>query len=113
MKRGLWFSLVAPALAFGAEGAFGWWIGNWMCASRSFATGQITVGVVTLAMLAVAVTGLMSGLSNYRSIHPAQVAADRLEFMALGGVIVSASFVVGLIWFGLSAAFVHHCGGMR
>ncbi len=109
----LWFPLVAPALAFGAEGAFGWWIGARICEHMSIASGRVVVAVVTLAMLAISAGALATALGSYRRANPGGVAADRVQFMALGGVLVSTAFLVGLVWFGLNAAFVHQCGGAR
>ena len=112
--RRLWFPLVAPPFAFGAAGAFGWWIGAGICTSYSIASVRILVAIVSIAMLGVSVAALSTGLSSYREARLARYAvADRVEFMALGGVLVSASFVVGLIWFALNAVFINGCGGMR
>ncbi len=112
--RDLWFPLVAPPLAFGADGAFGWWAGAQICRSMSIGSVRVLVGGVTLAMLIVSLAGLATGVRSYRQASAAaHAAADRVEFMALGGVLVSSSFVVGLIWFWLNAVFVTVCGGMR
>ena len=111
--RSLWFPLIAPVVAFGVEGAVGWWAGDWMCRSMSFAAGRAGIAVVTIAMLAVTVGGLMTAVANVHAANPERIAGDRVEFMALGGVFVSTAFAVGLVWFGLNAAFVRQCGGMR
>ncbi len=112
--RRLWFPLVAPPLAFGVEGAFGWWIGAGICTSYSIASVRAVVAIISIVMLAVVVAGLSTGVSSYREARVTRYAvADRVEFMALGGVLVSASFIVGLIWFGLNALFIDVCGGMR
>jgi hypothetical protein len=110
----LWFPLVAPPLAFGAEGAFGWWAGAKICTSLSIGSVRALIGVVTIAMLVVALVGLSTGVNSYRAVSATHhAAADRVEFMAFAGVLVSTSFVVGLIWFGLNAVFINVCGGMR
>jgi hypothetical protein len=112
--RRLWFSLLAPPAAFGAEGAFGWAVGSGVCTSVSIGTARTLVAVVSLVMLAIAAAALMTGIGSYReALVTRHAAADRVEFMALGGVLVSASFVVGVIWFGLNAVFLNVCGGMR
>lgn len=111
--RGLWFSLIAPVVAFGVEGAVGWWAGDWMCRSTSFAAGRALIAIVTVLMLAIAVSGLMTAIGHVQTANRQGIAGDRVEFMALGGVFVSTAFAVGLVWFGLNAAFVRQCGGMR
>jgi hypothetical protein len=65
-------------------------------------------------MFAVACVGLIAGMQSWREASARRrAAADRVEFMALGGVLVSAAFVVGIGWAGLSAVFLDVCGGMR
>jgi hypothetical protein len=110
----LWFPLVAPPLAFGAEGAFGWWAGAQLCTSLSIRSARVLIGMVSVAMLAIAIVALWTGIRGYREASATRDAAgDRIEFMALGGVLVSVSFVVGLIWSALNGVFVTGCGGMR
>jgi hypothetical protein len=110
----LWFPLLAPPLAFAAEGAFGWWIGAGICTSYSIGSVRILVAIVSIATLIVASAGLSTGIQSYRAASATHHAAgDRVEFMALGGVFVSSAFLVGLIWFGLNAVFINSCGGMR
>jgi hypothetical protein len=80
----------------------------------SLTTVRALIGIVTLAMIAVAGAGLTFAVANYREAAAvADVEADRLTFMALGGVIVSGTFLVGLIWFGLSGLLITVCGGIR
>jgi hypothetical protein len=109
----LWFSLLAPAAAFGIEGAFGWWIGARICTSMPIDVGRAAVGAVTLVALAIAGAGLIAAIHSVREANANGVASDRVEFMALGGVFVSTSFLVGVLWFGLNAAFITQCGGVR
>ena len=109
----LWFPLLAPMFAFGIEGAFGWWVGAWICESASIGAGRVWVAIVTVAMLVVTLSALTTAVGSYRRANPAEVAGDRVQFMALGGVLVSTAFAVGLVWFGLNAVFLHQCGGMR
>jgi hypothetical protein len=110
----LWFPLVAPPLAFGAEGAFGWWIGDRICTSLSIGSVRAIAGGVSVAMVVLAVAATVMGLGSYRAVSGhTDVAGDRVEFMALGGVLVSIVFLIGLIWFALNPLFIRGCGGMR
>jgi hypothetical protein len=108
----LWFPLVAPAVAFSVAGLFGWAIGARVCTSISLGTARLLIGVMSLAMLGVSCLALLSGLDNFRQT-PHRHTEDRVEFMALGGVLVSASFVIGTLWFVLNPALLHGCGGVR
>ncbi len=113
-RRRLWFSLLVPTAAFGIEGAFGWWIGDRICTSMPIGAVRLWVGAVTIATLVLTGWALWAGIGNYREATAAAEAyADRVQFMALGGVLVSASMLVGLIWFGFNAILVNVCGGMR
>jgi hypothetical protein len=65
---------------------------------------RITLGIITVALLAV---GVIAGLTSYRnwrmlSREPELIEAEgreRQEYMALFGLVVSASMVMGMIWF--------------
>jgi hypothetical protein len=112
--RRLWFPLVAPAAAFGAAGAFGWWMGARICTASSVGAARSLVAVVTAAMIVVAGAALATGLDNYRRARAAaEAAGDRTEFMAMAGVFVSTSLLIGLVWFVLNPVFIDVCGGMR
>ena len=110
----LWFPMIAPAAAWAAEGLFGWWAGAQICTSMSISGVRASVTIVSLVMLTVAVAALVMALSNWReSGARSHAESDRIEFISLGGVLVSSAFVVGIAWSGLSAAMLNVCGGMR
>jgi hypothetical protein len=112
--RRLWFPLVAPPVAFGVVGFVGWWAGTQICTSLSIGAARLWVGIVSLAMLIVALGGLAMSIRSYRDAGATRrVAGDRVGFMLLGGVLVSTSLVVGLVWSALNALFITGCGRMR
>jgi hypothetical protein len=111
--RRVWFSLLAPAAAFAVVEIVGWAVGTRACTSMSIASVRIVTGIVALGGLVVACAGLAAGVGSYRRVSSTDVAGDRGLFLAMGGVFTSASFVVGLIWFGLNALFIDVCGHMR
>ena len=109
----VWFSLVAPAAAFTVVEIVGWAVGTRACSSMSIASVRIVAGIAALAGLIVACAGLATGVGSYRRAASSDVAGDRGVFLAMGSVFTSASFAVGLIWFGLNALFIDVCGHMR
>ncbi len=110
----LWFGLIAAPAAWLIELLFGWWVGARICTSMSIPAVRMTAGIFSVAMLAIAGTALFTGVHNWREATATErAAADRVEFMAFGGVLVSAAFVIAIVWSGLSAAVINVCGGMR
>jgi len=111
----LWFGILAAPAAWIAQGALGWFFGYRICTSMSIASVRTTLGVISVLAIAVTVVGLITGWRNYRqSDGDVGVDAwDRVAFMSLAGVFVSAAFLVGAIWAGLTPVFLDSCGGMR
>jgi len=111
----LWFGvLVAPA-AWIAQGALGWFFGYRVCTSMSIAAVRTTLGVISVLAIAMTIAGLITGVMNWRQTDGdvGVEAWDRVAFMSLAGVFVSASFLVASIWAGLTPVLLSSCGGMR
>lgn len=112
--RRLWFGLLAAPAAWSAEGLFGWYVGGHICGAFSVGAARVLVGTASVAMLALAAGGLLTAWRSWQAISAAPHArADRVEFMSFGGVVVSATFAIGIVWFGLNGWLVDGCGGMR
>jgi hypothetical protein len=110
----LWFALAAAPVAWIAEGLFGWFFGARICTAFSIPTVRLLIGGFSLVMLGTAVSGLVIGVRSWRAAREVpRPPADRVEFMAIGGVLVSAAFVVGIFWSGITAAVLDVCGWMR
>jgi len=110
----LWIGLLAAPLAWTLQGLLGWFVGARVCTSMSIGAVRLSVGIIGVIALAIAVAGFAVGLENWRTANAAsRPAADRVEFMSLGGLLVSSTFLVAIGWATLSAVLVSGCGGMR
>jgi hypothetical protein len=114
----LWFPLIGAPAAWTIQGLIGWWSGERLCSAMSIATVRGLTVVVTLAALAVAVGGIVIASKMWQRSSPASHpmhtdATGRVEFMALGGVLVSSAFAIGIVWAGLSSVFLNACGRVR
>ena len=104
-RRALWFGLLAAPAAWTIQGLLGWWAGERICGDLSIA------GVRGLTAL-----GSMwrAWLTTTSAPHPIHAEAwDRVEFMALGGFLVSSAFTLGIIWGALPSLMLSACGRAR
>jgi len=116
--RSLWFPLLAPPAAWSVHGLLGWFVGETTCGALTPVAVRLIVAGITVAALLVSVAAVGLGWRSWRAqsheANPLEAAAhDRLQFMALGGLLVSVMFTIGIGWAGLSAAFLSDCGRMR
>jgi hypothetical protein len=116
--RGLWFALLAPPAAWAVQGLLGWFFGERTCGGMTPASVRWTLFAISLLAFLVALAGITRGWSRWRARTTARdvmvtEAADRVEFMALGGFLVSSVFAVAIFWGGLSSAFLFDCGHIR
>jgi hypothetical protein len=116
--RGAWFSLLAGPVAWSLQVLFGWFFGARVCAALPLGGVRLVLGAVSLVSVAVAAWGALVGWRNFqRASGGASLlgsdANERVEFMSLSGFLVSAVFVLGTFWAGLSAALLHVCGYVR
>lgn len=112
--RRLWLGLLVAPAAWTVEGFLGWYVGGHICRGLSASTARTIVAGTSVLMLTAALAGIAIAWTNWRTASTAPRAeSDRVQFMSLGGVVVSASFVVGIVWFGLNGWFVTACGAMR
>jgi hypothetical protein len=110
----LWFGLLGAPGAWATQHFLGWFFGARICAGMSIASVREILGGIGIAALVCAAAGLLVGVRNLETARAAERAQeDRVEFMSLGGVLVSTAFVVGIAWAGLNAVFINVCGGMR
>lgn len=117
-RRSLWFGLLAAPLAWTFQGLLGWWAGERICTDLSITGVRILVAIVSLLALIVALAGVAVAFRawNAASSAPHVVHAeawDRVEFMALGGLLVSSAFTLGIFWAGLPAVMLSACGHVR
>lgn len=116
--RSLWFALLAPPAAWAVQGLLGWFFGERVCGAMTPGAVRLTVLAITVAALAVSLACAARGWRTWRLSSAvedptAADAHDRVEFMALGGLFISVVFTIGILWSGLSSAFLKECGRMR
>jgi hypothetical protein len=112
------FALLAAPAAWAVQGLLGWFFGERTCAQLAPSAVRWIVLLVSVVALLVAVAGISRGLTAWRrhaGAHglAATDARDPVEFLAVGGVLVSSVFAIAIVWAGLSAAFLSDCGRMR
>ena len=116
--KSLWYGIVAPPSAWAIQEWLGWFFGERTCTSMTPPSVRwVLLGITVLAFL-VAAVGIMRGWHTWRAQSdvesPMRTAArDRMEFMALGGFLVSTVFALAIGWAGLSTAFLSDCGRIR
>lgn len=119
--RSLWFGTTAAAIAWVLHGFVCEIISSQACQDGTGNWGPLSpLGVrwllagITLGFLAVAVAGGIVSFRNWRHLteSPDLVHAEgrrREQFMALGGIFVSAAFVIGIVWAGIPLIFLDIC----
>ena len=123
-RPGQWLPLAAPAVAWAAQGLFGWYVAAHACAEAgprrlawSFPSARWIVGLLALAALAVTVVSLAAALRTLRQRRETQRAGagsnDRAEYLGLAGILVAGSLTLGLFFGGLPALLLVACGVMR
>ncbi len=123
--RSLWFGTTAGAVAWALHGAACALISSEACVSGTGNWGALSadgvrwlLAAITLGFLAIAIVG---GLISFRNwLHLAEshdlVHAEgrgRVQFMALVGIFLSATFVIGIVWAGLPLIFLDVCTKAR
>lgn len=111
----LWSAILVAPAAWAAQGGLGWFYGERVCTSMSVESVRLVVGGVGLLAVVAAIWALLVAWSNWRDSDANQPldAGDRITFMSLCGLVVSASFVVGTAWAGVAPLLIDRCGGMR
>lgn len=119
--RSLWFGAAGAAVAWALHGVICEVIASEACRNGVGNIWSLSpLGVrwllagITIGFLAVAVIGGITSFRNWIQLaeHHDLVHAEgfgREQFMALGGIFVSAAFVIGIIWAGLPLIFLDIC----
>jgi len=116
----LWFGILAAPLAWSLLSVVNYAMTAQSCGSEGtqlahplFSTVRIVAGVLTLIALSIAIAGLAAAIRNRRVVNAADVPHDavwnRVHFMSLFGIVVSALFVNGIVLHGLGVIFIPLC----
>lgn len=120
-QRRLWFGTVAAAAAWALHGFTCFLISANACQNGAGRLGplrgselRVLLGVITIVLLGIAVTGGMTSLRNFRAVRQQRSlthaeALNREAFMSLTGVFLSIAFVVGIIWAGIPLILINLC----
>jgi hypothetical protein len=111
----LWFGILAAPTAWVAQGGLGWFFGNRICTTMSIESVRLVIGAISVLAIAAAAWGLSTAWHNWQRAGDQRSfeAWDRVAFMSMAGVLVSASFLIGTVWAGLTPLMLGACGGMR
>jgi hypothetical protein len=119
-----WGPIVAPPVAWLAQGAIGWFIAAHTCADSrrpiSPAIARVSIGALTVVAIGIAVWGLLASRHAWqaRSIAvnsgatPTAV-VERVRFVGMLGLVICISLTLGLALAGLPALLVKGCGEAR
>ncbi len=119
--RWLWFTIVAGPIAWAVQGLFGWWFGSANCAPAAMAGGgglTIAETFISIGALIVVAIALVEGFRNWRRSGESTRLEDAngrttLQYLTAAGALVSASFLVAIVWAGVGLVIVNACGSMR
>lgn len=117
----LWYGFAAAAAAWALEGLTGVIVSAQFCpanAPRWAIPGEngvrLTLGLITIGLLIVAISGAMTALRNWRALagHRELIRAEgrtRELFMSFGGILISIVFIVGILLAGIPLLIVEQC----
>ena len=121
----LWFGATGAAVAWAVQGFVCFQIAVQACANGTGSWGPLSglgvrlfIGLLTLGFLAVAAAAGLISYRNWKTFsenHGLMEAEGRdwRAYLALAGVFVSATCVVGLIWAGIPPIFLEVCNTIR
>src|SRR4051794_15307628 len=121
----LWFGFAGAAAAWVAHGFFSVVLSAQACEDGGGSWGvlpaagvRLALAALTLALFGIALYAGVVSLGNWRRLsHDRQIlhaeASGREQFLALGGILVSSIFVVGIFWGGLPLILLDVCNKGR
>jgi hypothetical protein len=108
----LLFGLLAAPLAWTAQLVVGYGIGDARCSVAGMRWGfdsEAGTAALLAATTAIAVSGL--GVSAWLERRAARDERGRVAFMAGGGILISAIFLLLILLGGIAALSIEHCRG--
>jgi len=117
----LLYGFSAAAAAWALEGVVGVVVSSQFCPAdlphwglASETSVKVALGIVTLALLAIAVSAGLVSLRNWRTLAGQREFAhaegiSREGFLAIAGIFISIVFTVAIIWSGISLIMLNEC----
>lgn len=117
------FAVIAPPLAWSAQGLLGWYFSSHACDRGGPSWGPLSEGGVrtllfamSLAALALTLAALWTGYRGWRRLHaagPGDGMRESAAFLAAVGVMAGTALAIGIFWATLPSLLVHVCGAVR
>ena len=123
--RAVWFGLIGGPAAWALQGLLGWWIAGATCNDGTAEWGRLSPGgvrtllvVLSAAALGTAVASAVGARQWWRGLTPPgrfteALGKQRLEFMAIAGVLISIVFSIAITWTALAILWLDVCEWMR
>lgn len=117
----LWYGFTAAAAAWALEGVIGVIVSAQFCPADlphwglTSQTGvQVALGIITLALLAVAISGVVVAFRNWQALSGRREfthaeSTNREAFMSMGGILVSTLFSAGIVYSGIPLIILKEC----
>lgn len=117
----LWYGFTVAAAAWALEGVIGVIVSAQFCPAdlphwglTSQTSVQIALGIITLVLLAIAISGGVVAFRNWQALagHREFTHAEginREAFMSMGGILVSVVFSIGIIYSGIPIIILNQC----
>lgn len=119
----LWVGMLLAPVSWLVMELFGYYLAARSCEPAhgipmsGTAYPQTVQALLGLVFVVASVIGLLTALGNWRALRQSGGAEPpeygRARFMAFGGVLVSALFLLGIVLFGLPALIVNACSQAR
>lgn len=117
---GVWLGLTLAPIAWAAQGLSGWWVASQACAGHAPAAYVRTVLLSSSAVaLVVGLAGFWLALGHWRRWRRTEESQaqltdrERLAFMAIAGVLVSACLTSGIVLTGIAESTLSVCELIR
>jgi hypothetical protein len=114
----LWAGVLLAPSAWVVAELLGYVLASRACDRGAAGTAGVTQDILAIVLALIAVAGLAIAIGNWRRVsepsRPHEPAArGRAHFMALGGVVASALFTLGIVFFSLPPLLVNVCSEVR
>jgi len=120
-ERRLWYGFTAAPAAWVLQELLGVIVSAQLCPANLPNWGAIgengvrlLLGLITAILFVVAISAGIVAFENWRALsgHRSVVHAEgssRKAFMSVGGILISSSFAVGLLWSGIPLIMLQQC----